>query len=261
MKLTSLGFQTDLALLRLGSTEIVDNGDHLVLRTPDNPAYWWGNFLLLADVPAPAESQHWLDRFAAEFPDAQHLAIGVDGTTGTADQLQWFADRGMNAEAQAVMTATSVHLPTRPNPQAVYRQLITDDDWTQNVDLRLRCNEDKQEPVRYREFATAKSASYRRLITAGHGGWFGAFVDGTLVAQMGLFRAGDGLARFQSVETDPAHRRRGLAGTLVHHVSEYGFAELGAKTLVMVADPNYFAMELYRNVGFTPTESQLQVEG
>jgi ribosomal protein S18 acetylase RimI-like enzyme len=77
---------------------------------------------------------------------------------------------------------------------------------------------------------------------------------------MGLFSAGAGLARFQSVETDPEFRRRGLAGSLVHHASRYGFDELGARTLVMVADPDYFAVDLYRAVGFVAAETQLQLE-
>ena len=58
----------------------------------------------------------------------------------------------------------------------------------------------------------------------------------------------------------PAYRGRGLAGTLVHHVSEYGFGELGATTLVMVADPAYLAVRIYRSVGFDDTETQLQAE-
>ena len=58
----------------------------------------------------------------------------------------------------------------------------------------------------------------------------------------------------------PKFRRRGLAGSLVHHASEYGFDTLGAGTLVMVADPAYFAIDLYRAVGFVASESQLQVE-
>jgi predicted GNAT family acetyltransferase len=102
--------------------------------------------------------------------------------------------------------------------------------------------------------------AHRRLTEAGHGGWFGAFVDGRLVSQLGLFCASPGLARFQSVETDPALRRQGLAGSLLHYASRYGLDELGAKTLVMVADPNYFAIDLYRAVGFVATETQLQVE-
>jgi hypothetical protein len=46
----------------------------------------------------------------------------------------------------------------------------------------------------------------------------------------------------------------------VHHVSRYGFDELGARTLVMVADPEYLAIRVYRSVGFETTETQLQAE-
>jgi ribosomal protein S18 acetylase RimI-like enzyme len=77
---------------------------------------------------------------------------------------------------------------------------------------------------------------------------------------MGLFIADEDLARFQSVETDPDFRRLGLAGSLLHHVSEYGFRELRARTLVICADPDYVAIELYRAVGFAQTETAVQLE-
>jgi ribosomal protein S18 acetylase RimI-like enzyme len=163
----------------------------------------------------------------------------------------------MRCEALTVMSASSVREPPRPNRAAIYRQLRSDDDWAQSVELSVACN-DEQEERAYREFATLKVATNRTLAEAGHGGWFGAFLDGQLVTQMGLLAAGAGLARFQSVETHPEFRGRGLAGTLVHHVSRYGFDELGAKTLVMVADPHYIAVRVYRSVGFFDGESQLQ---
>ena len=112
----------------------------------------------------------------------------------------------------------------------------------------------------HREFVTRRANSNRALVAAGHGRWFGAFLGDTLVAQMGLVAAAPGLARFQSVETHPKHRGRGLAGTLAHHVSAYGFAELQAKTLVIVADPDYLAIRIYRAIGFTNSEVQLQAE-
>jgi ribosomal protein S18 acetylase RimI-like enzyme len=62
------------------------------------------------------------------------------------------------------------------------------------------------------------------------------------------------------VETDPDHRRRGLAGSLVHSVSRYFFDTLGARTLVMVADPGYHAIDLHRSLGFAVTQTQLQAE-
>jgi predicted GNAT family acetyltransferase len=84
--------------------------------------------------------------------------------------------------------------------------------------------------------------------------------DGGLVTQLGLVTASPGLARFQSVETHPDVRGRGLAGTLVHHASRYGFGGLGAQTLVMVADPEYVAIRVYRSVGFAVSENQLGVQ-
>jgi predicted GNAT family acetyltransferase len=69
---------------------------------------------------------------------------------------------------------------------------------------------------------------------------------------------GKGLARFQNVQTSPEDRGRGLAGTLVHHASTYGLTQGGARTLVMVADPDYLAVRIYRSVGFNDTETQLQ---
>jgi predicted GNAT family acetyltransferase len=107
---------------------------------------------------------------------------------------------------------------------------------------------------------TRRAESNRALVAAGHGQWCGAFLGDTLVSQMGLVTDGPGLARFQSVETHPDHRGRGLAGTLAHHVSGYGFRELEAKTLVMVADPDYLAIRIYRAIGFIDSEAQLQAE-
>jgi ribosomal protein S18 acetylase RimI-like enzyme len=199
------------------------------------------------------------EQFATEFPGAGHIALGFDGVDGKVSDLAGFTERGLRVEASTVMSATSVHEPPRPNRDAVYRALESDDDWAQSVELRVLCN-DEHDDESFREFATRKVATQRQLTEAGHGGWFGAFVEGRLVAQMGLFAASPGLARFQSVETDPEFRGRGLAGTLVHHVSRYGFDQLRATTLVMVADPDYLAIRVYRSVGFTDGESQLQAE-
>ena len=260
MDITSLGYRTDLALLELGGSEIEDRDDHVVVRSPHNPTFWWGNFLLLAAPPAPDEAAGWLEVFAREFPDADHIAIGVDSVDGAPATLAPFVDRGLRVEGSAVMTATGVHEPPRPNRGADYRALTSEDDWQQLVDVRMACNDDGHEPTSYREFVVAKVATTRRLVEEGHGAWFGAFEDGRLLSTMGLFRAGTGLARFQNVETVPEARGRGLAGTLVHHVSIYGLTELGAGTLVMVADPDYLAIRIYRSVGFAETEVQLGAE-
>jgi ribosomal protein S18 acetylase RimI-like enzyme len=258
MEVASLGLQTDLALLERSGSTIEDCGDHLVVRTPHNPTFYWGNFLVLDRVPPVAEVDEWLERFVVALPGSRHRAIAFDDPGARLPDLAGFAARGLTVDAMTVMTATSVRLPPHPNPVAAFRPLTSDDDWVQSLALQLACHDGDEES--HLEFATLRTESNRTLGSDGHGRWFGAFFDGRLVSQMGLVHAGGGLARFQSVETHPAFRGRGLAGTLVHHVSGYGFTELGAETLVMVADPNYPAIRIYEAVGFTATESALQAE-
>ena len=260
MLIRSLAYRTDLALRRLGGSEVEDRGEYVVIRSPHNPSHWWGNFLLLSGPPAGEQVDHWLEVFRREFPDASHVALGVDGTEDSVDVLSPLAARGFEVNGDAVMTATAVHEPPRPNRDATYRPLAGDDDWEQLVDLRMACIGEGLDPADYHEFVTAQVDTARRLTEAGHGAWFGAFGSGRLLAGMGLFRADDALARFQSVETRPEARGRGLAGTLVHQVSRFGFEELGARTLVMVADPDYLAIRIYRSVGFAETETQLGAE-
>ncbi|WP_111768568.1 GNAT family N-acetyltransferase [Nakamurella deserti] len=259
MQIRSLGYRTDLALLRLGGSVVDDRGDHLVVRSLHNPHHFWGNFLLLDAVPAPTDVDRWVDRFAATFPGAGRLTLGFDGTDGTVADLAAFTARGCSAEAQAVLTATEVRPPGRRDPAAEFRPLRDDADWAQSVELRLRCNTD--DPSYDRMFVTAHAATQRRLVTDGPGVWFGAFVDGHLVAQLGLVRTGAGLARYQSVETDPAFRRRGLATGLLHDAGRHGLERLGARTLVIVADSDDVAVHLYRAIGFRDAETQCQVEG
>ncbi len=256
MEISSLGNRTDLAMLERSGSEITDRGDHLVVRTSDNPTFWWGNFLLLAETPADEErAAEWLRVFEREFPAARHRAIGLEGTDGRLSDLAPFIALGLEAEESSVMTAEAVHEPARPNTGATYRPLASDDDWAQQVELSAA-----GEDVGYElPFVTARARADRRLVDAGYGAWWGAFEGGRLLASMGLFTASPGLARFQNVKTHPDARGRGLAGTLVHRVSRYGFDELGAQTLVMVADPEYLAIRIYRSVGFADTERQLQV--
>jgi len=256
--ISSLAFRTDLAMLEHSGSQVEDHGTHLVVRTPDNPTYWWGNYLLLPIAPADAdEARGWVAAFEREFPTARHRTFGVDGRDGTRDDLAAFGELGLDLDVSSVMTATAVHEPPHPNRDATYRRLTGDSDWQQQIELDLAGEEPGTHSV---EFVTARAEAEHRLVDSGYGAWWGAFEDGRLLASMGLFTASPGLARFQNVKTHPDARGRGLAGSLVHRVSEYGFAELGAHTLVMVADPEYLAIRIYRSVGFADTERQLQAE-
>lgn len=260
MELSSLAFRTDLALHRLAGAEVEDRGDHVVVRTPDNPGFRWGNFHLLQHPPSDAEVDDVIARYDADFPACSHRTFGVDGIGDQRERLEPLLGRGLTIEGATVMTATSVHPPPRPNSGATYRPLTSDDDWSQKVEVSIAVDDGEADPVSHREYAVRRAGAERALCENGHGAWWGAFVGDRLGSTMGLVDAGGGLARYQSVETHPDLRGRGLAGTLVHRVATYGFDERGARTLVMVADPDYLAIRIYRSVGFSDTEVQTQLE-
>lgn len=254
MDVTSLGYRTDLALLLHDASVVEDRGAFLVVRTPANPTFFGGNFLLLPVAPDSAEAvEHWLDVFRREFPEAIHARLGVDRPQLAAEELETMRKAGLEPDFSVVLTTDDVRPPPHPATHAEVRPLADDREWAQQVELSLAGEE---APYVTREFTEGKVASYRRTVEAVHGAWWGAFVDGELVASLGIYRAGEGLARYQDVKTHPVHRGRGLAGTLVHAAGRDALERLGGRTLVMVADPAYEAIRIYQSVGFVVTETQ-----
>ena len=257
MEITSLGYRTDLMLLELSASELTDRDEYVVVRTPANPTFWWGNYLLFRTPFTLGDTAKRVEVFEREFPDAEHVALGidtVDGVVGAEDEL---VAAGLEWERSTVMTAAEVKEPARSNSESEYRNLSTDDEWEQLVGLTLAVN--PMDVPRYEEFNRRKIKAARALVEAGHGQWFGAFDGERLQASLGLVSDGRGVARFQNVQTHPDDRGRGIASMLVHRASKYGLDEVDAHTLVMVADPEYLAIRIYRALGFTDNEVQIQV--
>jgi ribosomal protein S18 acetylase RimI-like enzyme len=250
----ALGYRTDLMIRMLEGSSVVAGDGCLVIRTPQNPTFWWGNFLLLAAAPPPGEAARWLATFAAEFPGAQHVTLGIDTPAAEAVDVSELAAAGLTPDLAAVMTAAALHDPRHPSTDASCRPLAGDADWRQAAELRaaVTAGTPGHDPV----FLHSRVAAERALTESGHGWWFGAFTGGRLGASLGVITDGSGLARYQNVETHPDARRQGLAGTLVVHAGRHALAE-GIRQLVMVADPEDIAIRIYRSVGFTQTESQI----
>jgi RimJ/RimL family protein N-acetyltransferase len=255
VEVTSLGYRTDLMMRRLEGSEVADYADHVVVRSPGHPGFWWGNFILLAGAPRPREAAGWLARFAEVLPDVQHVAIGVDAGDPGAAERSGLPEAGLRLERTTVLTATTVHEPPHVNRTVEYRPLAGDADWQQSLNLRLAA--DDSDGAATRAFDEQRTADARRVSENGHGAWFGAFAGGRLAAQLGVFSDGSGVARYQNVETGPEFRRRGLAGTLVWRAGQWARAHLGAHTLVIVADPQAGAIRIYRSAGFQDAETQI----
>lgn len=258
MNVRSLGYVTELFFHERDAV-ITDEGDYVVIRTPTNPGYHWGNMLLFRAPPAPGDGMRWPAAFEKEFspyPDVRHQTFGWDSPDGEKGAIKELLDQGFRDEAAVVLVADGPQAlvpPRKLNRDAVIRPIESDAAWREVVELQTFCREPRYEEGSYRAFKEKKFAFYRRLVWEGMGQWWGAYLDGRLVADLGLFLK-DGVGRFQAVETHPEARRLGLCGTLVHHVAQWGFAERGARTLVMLADESYHAAAIYESVGFSPRE-------
>jgi GNAT superfamily N-acetyltransferase len=255
MQNPSLCLLTELIFWRRQG-RVEDRGDHVVVATPSQPDYYFGNLLYFSQPPAAGDVERWRglfrEAFAAE-PRVRHETFMWDVPAGAPGEVAPFLDAGFELEENVVLATGAVQQPPHPNPDLVVRRIETEAEWAEAVENQVRCRSDGwPDADAYRAFAKTRMHGYRALAGAGLGGWYGAFLDGALVGDLGLFRDG-AVARFQNVGTHPDHRGRGVCGTLVHAVSTEALGA-GVEQLVMIADEHYHAARIYESVGFRPTE-------
>ena len=255
LRVQSIGWQTDLRLRELEGAEVAEHEDHLIVRTVENPTYRWGNFLLFDSPPHAGDAERWITQFEVAFPAADYIAIGFD----CPGELAGFAAAGMTVATDTVLTTGELRRPPREPPDAVFREVRSELDWRQTEQLRLAVGEHGRESG-YRDFLKRQMRAIRRVCERGQGSWFGAFRDDEMRSSLGIFNAGSGVARFQSVDTHPEHRRQGLASHLLFTAGHHALTQLAASTLVIAADPDYLAIDIYRSLGFLDLERHTQLE-
>ncbi|MGQ5523239.1 GNAT family N-acetyltransferase [Chitinimonas sp. PSY-7] len=232
--------------------EVVDCGGYVRILTPSNPTFYWGNYLLFAKPPQTGDLPHWEACFAAEVearqPESSHRTFSWLGPKG--EVAQFLAAGYEIAEATALSCQTPV-LPHHYSKALEVRPIVSETEWEDAVALQVMCRDPAHEEADYRHFKRAQFANYRRMVDAGLGHRFGAWRNGALLAELGIFANENGLARYQNVCTHPAWRRQGIAARLVYESGRWALAELGAHTLVIVADESG-PQRLYRSLGFMP---------
>lgn len=252
----SLGWQTELIFARFSGL-IEPRPDCLVLRTPENPLYYWGNCLILPEPPRDAALSHWLQRFEEEVGrhtrESGHVAIGFDASAPHEPLLSWQAAgfEVFATEALCLVEAQRVQPARALEPEFRFRPLDLGDaaDLAAALDLQCDANDSGFEPGKYRLHRQRLLQRYRAMQAAGLGHWFGIWRGDSLLADCGLFRAGE-LGRFQHVGTHPQWRRRGLCTALIDGVVQYGLQQMGLQRLVMCADPVEVAIGIYKSLGF-----------
>lgn len=261
MQVKSLGYRTDLIFPKFDG-EILDRGNYLVIRTPSNPTFYWGNFLLFSDPPDPGDDLRWRSIFIEEIgcpPDIRHQTFGWDTPSGESGHIQPFLDDGFQFNDLVVLTINQTPSARQPASGLDFRPLQSEDDWDQATENQIRCREPGHEESHFRIFKQDQMLRYRKMERAQMGAWYGVFIGGELVGDLGIIHDQE-LGRFQSVETHPAHRRQGIASSLICSAASHALEQFGIRSLVMVADKGSPAERLYKSLGFEMTERQVGLE-
>ncbi|MDP9168355.1 MAG: GNAT family N-acetyltransferase, partial [Actinomycetota bacterium] len=225
-------------LEHLGSS-VADRGDHLVVRTPANADFHWGNCIFVTDADALDDAARWVDAFEAAVTGADWIAIGLPRMPA---DVQGWTRCGIELELDDVLATTS--LPPLTTPPAGYdvRPLVGRD-WEQLVERVMTFNEPTQE-----RFVTARVQSQRDMAERGAALFVGAFFGGRLVAELGIVDCG-ATARYQDVGTALEHRGRGLASHLLGVAAQWASTR-GCEQLVIVTEAANPAGRVYRRAGF-----------
>jgi len=256
MEIKSLGRRTDLIFSRFVGS-VMDREDYVLVQTPSNPGYHWGNYIIFNYAPRVGDLKTWKNLFVKEFlyyEKLNHLVFTWDTGKEEKGIIEEFLQAGFEFDTALILTANEVKPPRHINDTINIRKLATDKEWESVIRLQLLCVDPKFKNDYFESFKRRQFASYKKIAEAGIGNWFGAFLDNQLIADLGIFYEGP-IARFQNVETHPDFRGQGICGSLVYQTAQIAFNEFAVDTLVMEADANYHAASIYESLGFTRKES------
>lgn len=260
MKITSLARQTDLIFAEF-SSEIFDRGHYTAIRTPTNMDYHWGNLLIFEQPPQKGSMQTWIDTFNREFPyydnDSNHFLFTWNPElTPKDDVLTEFLDFGFALDRGVVLQTGVLHPPRYFNSSIEIRPYKSPDDWNNALTFCLKNRDAVYEKQSFDRFKRSQFSLYQQMSAVGQGNRFGAYLDGEIVGDLGLFHK-NGLGRYQNVMTHPSHLRQGICSTLVFQAGMHAIKEWQVNSLVMEADADYHAARIYQSVGFKPVEQNL----
>lgn len=248
------GWSTDLAILKLTGSTIEDFGDHLVVRSPHNPDFHWGNCLFVTDDQAVEQAVLWVERFRSCFPDANWIAIGL--IRMPEEQQAWVA-QGMELDLDDVLTTRALPGQT-PVPEGYTVRRLHGDDWAKCIARAVAENDrsGQYDPQSHQRFTERQMLTRRELSERDTAAFFGAFANDQLIADLGVIRCGK-TARYQSVGTTKEHRGRGLATHLLGVAAQWS-AGHGCDRWVIVTEATNPAGRIYRGVGFEPDTANAQ---
>lgn len=247
----SLAVRTDLMVMG-DRTHLSDHGPYWLQTTVSEPDFWFGNQIILKDHQVSrAQAETW---FKAHFPAAKHCVISFETPDLTADDVDpAYAEDGFETEVCDVLQRVGV-------PEAggwTVDHVAADKDWSTMLDLSVQIGTEQGfDPAYHAGFLARRQATFRHRIGQDAGAWLTVTDDQGLAGQLGIF-VGDGLARFQAVETRGDVRGRGIAAALLAAGCAFASDRVPGVPITIVAEQRSNAARLYRALGFELVETTL----
>ena len=243
--------ETDLDLIRMhGHVEVLDG--ITVSRVPDNPGYRWGNCLHLPGQPDIDDLDRLIQLARDTFLDqplSTHVMLRWHGDPIESRLEEAAKNRGMQVDAGRVMHA--LNLVEIQADGVMIRPLDIERDWQEIVALNVACDPEEIDGVAdYIAFKEGQRLAWQAWVATGSATWWGAYIDGVLVGQAGMVRCPGRRGRFQSVESHPEFRRRGVCSMLVSTMGRHALEELDCDMLLMGVNPDGMALHIYAKLGF-----------
>lgn len=248
----NIGYRTDMIFHdRNGFVE--EHADYFAIRTPTNPSFWFGNFILFARAPVAGDFEGWMNTHREVFgATLNHVTLSWDEPTpGFIDEFIAAGFRPSNGLALSMCTYGG---GAAINPDIAVRTLHETSEWEAMLAQQIVADrEDFGYPEDGGFFRRTEMKSLKAMAEDGQGHWWGAFDGPELVGGMGLyFDVERTVGRFQYVTTRASHRRQRVCTTLLDRAVRHAFETVKVKQLVICtgADDSNPAITAYRNFGF-----------
>ncbi len=225
---------------------------YLVVRTPESPTFWFGNYILVRDRLESGSLPLWESRFASAFgPECGHRLFIVDTPDGNPGPVEDFREAGYDLDLTRSMVfrvpSAGWRAESVPRPELLPEEL-DDAGMEELLAIAIETQESDPKPGVNMDFLCNQSRLHRNLVRMDTAKCFALRIEGRLAASVLYIIAGRE-ALIENVQTIPMYRRQGLCRTLLLRSMERLVARgIGLFALEPV---DSYAEMVYRRLGFT----------
>ena len=257
-KIKSLAILSDFIPAQHES-EITDYKDCIAIKTVTQPDFFWGNYLVFRRPPGKDSLEIWKSRYRQIFQVAhpRHCTFTWDISEINEHHIQPFVKDGFKFNVDSTLIATQPVRPMGFNGQLTVEPIELEKDWQAILEVHFNPNLSSSYDSQT-GFIKKRLKTFRMLSEKGIGHRFGAFLDGKLVGDLGIYHQ-DGIGRFNDVATHHEFYRQGICQTLVYSASLYALEKFKVNQLVIVADDFCHAINAYKKTGFYEYEKNLSL--